>query len=652
MQHYLNQTRHAPGVYDPERYEHVQAFIPKPDEIFSLPVNVTKAKALNIASEAILMLGGNSTDVAVLRKIADTTDRVSWHSPIKSPVNWRKQCDMASELNIGERHFRSTEKRLEQFGVLARETADNGYRGRRSGQKYGTPISCGLSLEPLIANHHAHTLVTTAGQEMKEQRQAHVLNIRKVKNRVRTLTEAIADIETRRWAENAYEELKGTFPRKSMRVLDEANLDKIYTSIVDLENRIREALTPLDAKPTASPRQTGQDNAAEPQPAGNSTGTRVDLGESPVTITGKQQEFSAAPDLKDRCHIQPRSESLESCNEQSSSISTPADAGDRNSFDCREKKWGHPSDWINPSILEKLNPTTLNHLASEDAASYLNGFKDWRDALPHMLQDLSVNVSAWLDAVEVLGEFVALIALIIIDRNRFHPVYPIKSPGGALRKFTRLAKAGELNLTRSIIGIWDRDRKGTQPRAKQQNNPATPTLDSQSHAQPMGDFNNQPCYAQNTAESLPANANARNQPESSNECDSTSDWINPAILEKLTPDAIRRIASEDVALYLEACDNWKDALPHILQEINVNSFTWQNAVTVLGEFAAFIALIVIDRRRFDPHNPVTFPGAALENYFQNARRGKLDLSQAIIDIWESELLGELPRAYPGKKKVQ
>ena len=77
------------------------------------------------------------------------------------------------------------------------------------------------------------------------------------------MTEAIADIETRRWAENAYEELKGTFPRKSMRVLDEANLDKIYTSIVDLENRIREALTPLDAiqpLPLAKPVRTMQPN--------------------------------------------------------------------------------------------------------------------------------------------------------------------------------------------------------------------------------------------------------------------------------------------------------------------------------------------------------------------------------------------------------
>ena len=53
----------------------------------------------------------------------------------------------------------------------------------------------------------------------------------------------------------------------------------------------------------------------------------------------------------------------------------------------------------------------------------------------------------------------------VIDRNRFHPVVPVRCPGGALRAFTRKAQAGELNLTRAIIGIWERERQGIQPKA-------------------------------------------------------------------------------------------------------------------------------------------------------------------------------------------
>ena len=63
-----------------------------------------------------------------------------------------------------------------------------------------------------------------------------------------------------------------------------------------------------------------------------------------------------------------------------------------------------------------------------------------------------------------MSEPLAFLALIVIDRNRFHPVVPVLSPGGALRAFTRKAQGGELNLTRAIIGIWERERQGKQPK--------------------------------------------------------------------------------------------------------------------------------------------------------------------------------------------
>ena len=39
-----------------------------------------------------------------------------------------------------------------------------------------------------------------------------------------------------------------------------------------------------------------------------------------------------------------------------------------------------------------------------------------------------------------------------------------KTFNGALRAFTRKAQGGELNLTRAIIGIWERERQGKQPK--------------------------------------------------------------------------------------------------------------------------------------------------------------------------------------------
>ena len=655
--HYLNQTRHTPGIYDPERWEYIQAFVPEPDEMFSLPPRVTKTKAVNIASQALLKLGGNSTDVTVLNKIAETTARDSWHSRTKAPVNWRRQCQMAKEVGLSARQFRNTEMRLEQFGVVARATADNGYRGRRSGQKCGTQISCGLSLEPLIANHHAHTLVLAEWEQQEEQRLTVVHTIRTTKHRIHKLIEGIADIETRRWAHDAYEELKGKIPKKGLRNLDEAKLDEIHASLIALEGRIREAMRPLDTISTDAQGNTEEGDGSlttnmSAASVDNPSEPRVSQTSPTTDYTENTPNFSGAVAVECRSHIQPKTESLESCNETSSTKSPSANADDRNSFDCREKKVGDVTDWINPSVLNKINEETLFELASEDTAGYLMAFDDWRDALPHLLRELGVNVSAWLEAVEVLGEAAALIALIVIDRNRFHPVNPIKSPGGTLRAFTREAIKGELNLTKSIIGIWDRDRKGTQPRAKQQlDNSITPGLTSQYRPAPAKHSDDPPSNEQNTFKPLPANAHGRKTPSCrERKGGSPADWINPDILDKLTPETIRQLASESAARYLDECEKWEDAVPHIVKGLCLSTYTYNDAVEIMGEYVTFIALLVIDRNRFRTIHPVTYPNGTLGffNKLAGSDTDKLDLSNAITDIWARERDGMQPRGHQKK----
>ena len=126
---------------------------------------------------------------------------------------------------------------------------------------------------------------------------------------------------------------------------------------------------------------------------------------------------------------------------------------------------------VNPDLWKKLTPDRIKQLASDDAALYLDALEDWNEAIPFILRELGINVSAWLDAVEVMGQGIAFVALIVIDRNRFHPVVPVRCPGGALRAFTRKAQAGQLNLTRAIIGIWERERQGIQPKAHPKREP-------------------------------------------------------------------------------------------------------------------------------------------------------------------------------------
>ncbi|WP_419741223.1 replication initiation protein RepC [Ruegeria sp.] len=472
------------GSYDAARASEIQAFIPREGEHYALPADVTKAQAICAGVEVLRLKGGNAMHVMVLREYADITDRKAWHDLTRAPVNWRRQCDVARKLGIGERYLRKIEKHLEALGFLARATADNGYRGRRSGQGHKAPVQCGISLEPMIANYAAYVGELAAAKTLEAQRQDYVLTVRRAKHRLRKLIESIADAETRSRAEADYADIQEAYTGPSLRTLEEAVLEDIHTRLLDLEDRIRAALTPLTLEPPAPTPGAAQPDREPcpadhtPLPADSPEETHASEAhqgaESPsVENVEKQQDNSAAPELQFRPHIQPEPKPFESCNDLQSKMMTPACAGDRTGLalhpdgrnDCFRNNDRKASLWINPEIRQKLNQNTLKDLASEDAAMYLEVLEDWRDCLPYLLRDLGINISAWLEATDVMGDEIAFIALLVIDRNRFHPVTPVINPGGTLRACTRRAITGELNLTRAILGIWERDRQGKQPKA-------------------------------------------------------------------------------------------------------------------------------------------------------------------------------------------
>lgn len=432
-------TMHVPvdtATYDAERWTEVQSFIPEPNQHSLLPAAVSKAQAMGTVCAALRLLGAREIDIAAWRLIADVTDRKAWHAHDRSPVNWKRQCDLARELGISERHWRRIETRLADCGVLARMTADNGYRGRRSGQAYGAPIHCGLSLEPALANFRALTGIVQEAALAEEARQELALTARTARRRVGLLVAGLDDIEMRRWAKGRLDELDEGLRPASTRVAPHADLAAWQEALVSLEGAIREAMIPCP--PPASGRSTA------PVPRDPGMDIAAGSGDRPVENTGNQPLLSGAPDSGVRCHIQPvqdleRIQHEESAKREPPHRKTPAEI--------------------------RMTEQDLRDLASDDVAIWLDATDDWQDALPHVLRELGINVSAWHDACHAMGPPLAFVALLVVDRNRFHPDSPVQNPGGALRAMTRAAREGRLNLAGSILGIRARERKGRQPKA-------------------------------------------------------------------------------------------------------------------------------------------------------------------------------------------
>ena len=515
----------AAGSYDPAQPHVIQSFIPREGEHYALPGDVTKAGAIGVHTTALRLQGARAPVIAYWRHIADTTDRAAWHDSARAPINWRRQCDIAREMGISGRQARRYEAELEGFGVLARLTAANGYRGRRSGQRYGAMPSAGLSLEPALANYAAFALLVEMAAEVEEARQGLIWDIRIAERRARVLTGGIADIESRHWAVAALAGARDLHRPEELREAGTEALTAWHMAILDIEDRVRDALAPFPTEDEAPNGHAGTAAAAEDQPpapaaarvpaSGSAAGTRAP-GQSPEDqapssvpdaspvrpvssqpdhtphavpgnglstapdsanqeLAEKQQKMSAAPDMGDRCHIQPEINLNDSCNAQDyagASKRTPAKAGDgftgASPPDGGDagfgKKSGGARVHVNPRILEKLTQEALRALASDEAALYLDALEDWRDAIPFLLRELGINVSAWLEACDVMGDGMAFLSLLVIDRNRFHPVTPVRNPGGALRAFTRRARHGQLDLGRAVLGIWERERQGRQPK--------------------------------------------------------------------------------------------------------------------------------------------------------------------------------------------
>ncbi|WP_299821411.1 helix-turn-helix domain-containing protein [uncultured Jannaschia sp.] len=374
----------------------------------TLPENSTKSSLLKLVSAVAHLIGLNATDLRVLARIAQKTRALDYADPARSPVCFERQIDMAASIGLSPEQWRRIERKLERLGLIARETAANGHRGRVSGS-IGLESCAGLSLEPLIAR--LDELRATEARHVEEgERLATVrLEISKTRRKLKRFETDLGDHPL--VAQLASERAAWVSPRSFPNL---ASAEAHHRALEGLVDKVRKTMS------------------------------------LPSQVTG-----AAVTD--DRCHIQSRSKTLsESCR-----ISDGSDEG-------RKKRRGASDADVNERFIVCLTVAKLRYLASDDLRFYIDGapgggrgaaptLSDIEWAMLRRLRDLDIHPSAFKEAVEAMGWLRAMLAVMVIDRNREHPTRPIQSCGGALRAFTRRHLQGALDLRASISGIWGRE---------------------------------------------------------------------------------------------------------------------------------------------------------------------------------------------------
>ena len=128
-----------------------------------------------------------------------------------------------------------------------------------------------------------------------------------------------------------------------------------------------------------------------------------------------------------------------------------------------------PPSRLPPTLLRRLTPRALRDLGSEELRLYADNLEPpgrgitlraVERAVLLRRRELGITPEAWEEAECSLGWIDALVALVVIDRNRDHPTAPVRNPGGLLRDLARRRRAGTLDLAASVMGVWRREEGG------------------------------------------------------------------------------------------------------------------------------------------------------------------------------------------------
>ncbi len=126
-------------------------------------------------------------------------------------------------------------------------------------------------------------------------------------------------------------------------------------------------------------------------------------------------------------------------------------------------------DWLTPEIIYELcsDEMKLQIMISQGDKPSPSPL-DIINASIDRIAPLGIRRSAYDDAVAEMGDAKAALCILVIDRNRFHPETPIRSPGGVLVEMTRRHASDTLRLNASLIALRVRTSRDSEDQYREQ----------------------------------------------------------------------------------------------------------------------------------------------------------------------------------------
>ena len=416
----------------------IRAMAKVSDQYSGLPEGVDRFKILKYLKIAGSEFGFKARHLSFLAYLIGFTSDIDWSAEAyHPPVVWQSVSNTAQDFGTSERQINRWERELHNLGALTwRDSGNHKRYGVRSDDGH-IEFGYGVDLSPL-AELFGHIKVR-AEKVLRERRIWKVAKreLSAQKRRVRTKM-CVAEL--------SLDELNELEPIIASTTLSEIHAQQEKLTLLEIA-----ADTHFEKKDTQ--RVCGQNVKMSPQADKNvrhiytttklysskeDTGSSVDKGKG-NDVQAHTTGFST--------HIS------KSSSKKGYGVSVSAKF---------QKGPGLPK----PSMgVEHLTTSMLISVASDSFKNKIPRYgralapEDLVEAARVTCAEIGINRYVWNEAVQVMGAFAAATSVMITDVNQQHPERPVLNPGGFLRGMIKTAKAGELQLHRSVFGIMERDHR-------------------------------------------------------------------------------------------------------------------------------------------------------------------------------------------------
>ncbi|MGB0935677.1 MAG: replication initiation protein RepC [Alphaproteobacteria bacterium] len=395
-----------------------------------LPGNMQRGNVESILRELRSQIGMSAGRLMTLLAMMDQTRPQDWVRGDVEPVCYKQQTQLALLLGKTERQIRRDEEAFLKLGLVEKRVAANGGRSRSGG--------LGIVFTPLIDLIPRLKAIRDIHRTEAKQKEALVRRRSHLKGRAYSIISEVQVLGSGndKATQQALEEIS-TWPgpenlRKQSLEIVSGHCETAQT-LVDKLLLLLSSCKKMSGQRDLNVRSYIQDTTQEESLYCNAS------DEVKKTCTGLQ------PDIQLRNDV-PKGTSKE----------------------CLENKPVWDRELCKQKFSGALTPLRLYDLCDHDMKLYVHASLKTRKTPTHhdfiiaaydCATHMGVNHSAWVKAIEAMGELNAALCIILIAANRDHPVRPVFSPGGTLVAMTRKHYAGQLNIIGGLIGLEERQRQ-------------------------------------------------------------------------------------------------------------------------------------------------------------------------------------------------